>query len=66
MEGTMSSSKGKALLVVFVGGAAMRLGAPSPVCTVRGAERIHVKEGEEGPLPFTRPPCHAQPRPPRP
>lgn len=37
---------------LFVGGAAMRLGAPSPVCTVSRAERIHGKEVEEALPPF--------------
>lgn len=62
MEGTMLSSKGKALLILLVGGAAMRHGALSPKYTVGHTERIHV--GEEGPLPFAGPPCHAQLRPP--
>ncbi len=66
VEGTMLPNKGKALLVFFVGGAVMRFGALSPILTVRRLRRIHGKEVEEGPQPFTRPPCHAQLRLPRP
>ncbi|GAF79633.1 unnamed protein product [marine sediment metagenome] len=36
VEGTMLSRKGKALLVFFVGGTAMRLGAPWPGGCQRG------------------------------
>jgi hypothetical protein len=44
VEGSVLSSKGKALLILFVGGAAIGLGALSSIYTPKPVERIHVKE----------------------